>query len=104
DKLRDTVGRLPPCQSRTGTGGASSGTAVVAPLNTTYWGLLKQPDNQKMTSNRVLQTMRVLLLGPQSRLPRHRSEQAKKLRTMQPPTFVGSEEIVFMPCLSANSV
>ncbi|MGB8065028.1 MAG: hypothetical protein WCF26_24285, partial [Candidatus Sulfotelmatobacter sp.] len=28
-------------------GGASSETAVVARVNTTYWGLLKQPDNQK---------------------------------------------------------
>jgi hypothetical protein len=49
DKLRDIVGRLPPWQSRTGNGGASSETAVVAPLNATYWGLLKQPDDQKLT-------------------------------------------------------
>lgn len=27
------------------------GTAVAAPLYTTYWGLLKQPDNQKLTKS-----------------------------------------------------
>ncbi|MGB8062202.1 MAG: hypothetical protein WCF26_09930, partial [Candidatus Sulfotelmatobacter sp.] len=48
------VGRLPPWQSRTGIGGASSETAVVARVNTTYWGLLKQPDNQKLSSDPFL--------------------------------------------------
>src|SRR5271157_4506664 len=51
DKLPDIAGRLPPWQSRTETGGAFWGMTVGARLHTTYWGLLKQPDNQKSTSN-----------------------------------------------------
>src|SRR5271157_5557727 len=50
DKLPDIAGRLPPWQSRTETGGAFWGMTVGARLHTTYWGLLKQPDNQNTTS------------------------------------------------------
>src|SRR5271157_4196478 len=50
DKLPDIAGRLPPWQSRTETGGAFWGMTVGARLHTTYWGLLKQPDNQKLTN------------------------------------------------------
>src|SRR5271157_3097736 len=52
DKLPDIAGRLPPWQSRTETGGAFWGMTVGARLHTTYWGLLKQPDNQKPASIR----------------------------------------------------
>src|SRR5271157_564444 len=49
DKLPDIAGRLPPWQSRTETGGAFWGMTVGARLHTTYWGLLKQPDNQMLS-------------------------------------------------------
>jgi len=48
----DTAGRPRPWRSRIETGGASWGTTVAAPLYTTCWGLLKQPDNQKLATFR----------------------------------------------------
>ena len=46
----DTAGKPPPWRSRSETDEASWGTAVGPPSYTTYWGLLKQPDNQKLAS------------------------------------------------------
>ena len=46
----DTAGKPPPWRSRSETDEASWGTAVGPPSYTTYWGLLKQPDNQKPAS------------------------------------------------------
>ena len=45
----DTAGKPPPWRSRSETDEASWGTAVGPPSYTTYWGLLKQPDNQKFS-------------------------------------------------------
>ena len=45
----DTAGKPPLWRSRSETDEASWGTAVGPPLYTTHWGLLKQPDNQKLT-------------------------------------------------------
>jgi hypothetical protein len=47
DKPPSIVGTPRPQRSRLETGEASWGTAVAASVNTTGWGLLKQPDNQK---------------------------------------------------------
>src|SRR5687768_16457976 len=50
DKPPSTAGMPLRSRSRIGTAGASLGTEVAACIHTTYWGLLKQPDNQKMAS------------------------------------------------------
>jgi hypothetical protein len=47
----DTPGKPPLWQSRSETGEASWGTTVGPPLHTTHWGLLKQPDNQKIANH-----------------------------------------------------
>src|SRR5208337_620765 len=50
DKPPSTARRPFRWRSRLEIGVASSETTVGAPLNTTYWGLLKQPDKQKKSS------------------------------------------------------
>jgi hypothetical protein len=54
DKLPTAARRLPPRQNRPEIDGVSSGTAAVAHVNTTDWGLLKQLDNQKPASKKFL--------------------------------------------------
>src|ERR1017187_4154141 len=44
----DDLGKPRPWRGRSETDEASWGTAVGPPLYTTHWGLLKQPDNQKI--------------------------------------------------------
>src|SRR5271166_3437086 len=54
DKPPSTARRPFRWRSRLEIGVASSETTVGAPLNTTYWGLLKQPDKQKLSRITVL--------------------------------------------------
>ena len=53
DRRPNTVGRLPLWQSRPETGAAFLGTRGATSLYTIYWGLLKQPDNQKLARVRL---------------------------------------------------
>ena len=63
----DTAGRPLLWRSRSETGEASSETAVGSPSYTTCWGLLKQPDNQKMSRwfyrHRIVGTLIATVLG-----------------------------------------
>ena len=52
---RQDAGKPPPQRSPIETG-ERFGTAVVAPLYTTCWGMLKQPDNQKAPINQARRT------------------------------------------------
>jgi hypothetical protein len=45
----DTAGKPPPWRSRPETDPAFGGTMAGAPIYTTCWGVLNQPDNQKAT-------------------------------------------------------
>src|SRR5271166_5506742 len=58
DKPPSTARRPFRWRSRLEIGVASSETTVGAPLNTTYWGLLKQPDKQKKSKSRIWTTQR----------------------------------------------
>jgi hypothetical protein len=85
----DTAGKPPPWRSRSETDEASWGTAVGPPSYTTHWGLLKQPDNQKLAKEglnmqSIVRCRSAACLGSQAVRPL--KTLARKLRNHEIPT------------------